>query len=386
MLMAFAFVLLVVARVLLVRGGLLYGTDRILAIDVLISALLLVGVAVARRAVRSIRHTGDQPAEASTWTDWLGLAAAVLGVPALVVALLTLVAPATPNAYGARACAGSQVYAANYVGVTVGPLGNYARSGPSISFPQTDRFDSGCTLGFEGYCIGDAIKDPFAPEGWTETRWLLVARHDAQPGKALAHVLSGEPADKRFVSLAYIAPKSPERNLAYLGDEACKGGRPRPGKVKVTSQPGADGAVEFKIESTHAERVGVAIALPDNAIRGGSVIRQVSSTKTDLNGAASITWKALNTAQQLVPGRKDSVQVVALAAPCLGPVGPAEAAGVSSKAFEFDINGVLVEATAASTPPDELQDKLKRAACDTERSESPSPSGPGASTSTQPAS
>ncbi|WP_090058568.1 hypothetical protein [Lentzea fradiae] len=359
------------ARAWLVREGLLYGTDRILGTDVLISALLVLGLVLMRYFVRRDKSKGKDKGggsgETPTWTDWFGFAATLLGLPALVVSLLTLVAPATPNAYGARACAAAQVYSANYVGLTVGPLGNYARSGPGVAFSQTDRFDSGCTLGFEGYCVGDAIKDPVAPKGWTETRWLLVARHDEGWGRTVARVLSDEPEHKRFVSLSYVAPKSPEQNLKYLGDEACEGGRARPGPVVMTSQP-AGGGVEFTMETTHTERVGVAIALPDNAIRGGSAIRQVGSKETEANGTVSITWNTQSTLPQLTPKRSEPVRVVALAAPCLGPVGSADVESTATVTYAIAADGAVTVVPDAPAASDDLRDKLRRAACDTERS------------------
>jgi hypothetical protein len=359
------FALLILARFLLVRFGLLYGADRILAIDVTISAALVIGLALGRRAMRRNRSSTHRDSSPGTWTDWFGVAATVLGVPALVVALMTLLAPATPNGLGAPACAGAQTYGLNYFGVTVGPLGNYARSGAGLSFAQTDRFDTGCTLGFVGYCIGDAVDDPTVG-GWTETRWLLVGRHTMQPGKALARILSGELEDRRFVSLSYIAPKSPDRNLRYLGDDECPGARSRPGLVSMTPVKSGNGAIRFDVQSLHAERIGVALALSPDVLRAGSEIRRVDSQATKADGRASITWQVPVTLSQLVPNRVEPAQVVVLAVACLGPVGPADVETAATRTFRIETSGEISEVPLAAPPSAEIRDRLRRAACDSE--------------------
>jgi hypothetical protein len=114
--------------------GWLFGAGRITTVDAAIGALMVIGIGMGRRFSVSVRAQ-RQPSQAMPLTDWLGVAAAVLGLPALVISASNLFAPSTPNALSPAACAGAPAYGWDYYGVTTGPIGNYARSGPGLSFP-----------------------------------------------------------------------------------------------------------------------------------------------------------------------------------------------------------------------------------------------------------
>jgi hypothetical protein len=353
------FLVLLGTRIALVRSGWLFGSGRILAVDATIGAILVIGIAVARRL--SIRSQAA-PAQAPL-TDWLAIAAAVLGAPALVVSGANFFAPSTPSGLSPAACAGAPAYGWEYYGVTTGPIGNYARSGPGLAFPQTDRFDSGCTLGFAGYCLGDPVEEAYTK--WLETRWLLVGRHTGEPGRTAASFLSGEIGEPRFVSHSYVAPKSPEGKLEYLGDNVCKAGRPRPGNVTMTAQSVTAEGVTFDLRVDNAERLGVAIALPREQLRRGSAVRRVYSAPTDSGGSAQVTWRAGLTVAQLNPTRVEPVDVAALAVACLGPVAPADSSTAATLGFQVAPDG-SVRAGAAPSLDADLRDRLRRAACDSE--------------------
>jgi hypothetical protein len=351
---------LVGLRVSLVWFGLLYGTGRIVSADVVISIALLLLLAFLMSG-----NTGKASAQ-SSWGDRVGVVATVVGFPALIAAGLSFIAPPTPPGLSAAACAGTQTYHAAYLGVTVGPLGNFARSGPGVSFAQTDRLDKDCTVGFEGYCIGDPVGDPVAT-GWVDTRWILVSAHSRQPWKEIAHLLSGEPSDNRFISLAYIAPKSPDRQLNYLGPAVCRGGRPQPGRTSLKpSAPAASGAVTFTAQATETERIGMAVYVPPTALSQGSSIRRVESTPTGFDGKATITWQAEHTLDSLTPKRKGPITVVVLAAPCLGPNAPADADVAATLTYSVATDGTLREMAKPPTPAPNVIDALRRAACDSD--------------------
>jgi hypothetical protein len=369
---AVVFLVLIAARIALVRVGWLFGAGRILTVDAVIGAALVVGIAFARR-LSDRPSVAEGPPPSGSITDWLGVAAAVLGLPALVLSLSNLFAPPTPNGLSPAICTGAPAYGWPYYGVTTGPIGNYARGGPGLPFQQTDRFDSSCSLGFVGYCIGDPVEEPLTH--WPETRWLLVGQHQRNPGKTAARILSAETRDRRFVSHAYVAPKSADTKLSYLGDEVCAQGRPQPGHVVMKAGPQTAAGITFDLQVDNADRVGVAIMLPRQRLRAGSAIRTVYSEPTDTGGKAKITWNASRTAQQLVPDASAATDVTVLANACLGPVGPTGVNTASYLSFRITPDGT-VTATPPTRPDSEDLENLNRAACDSETysvSNAPSP-------------
>jgi hypothetical protein len=371
------FVVLLGARVILVRAGWLFGTGRIVTVDAVIGAGLVVAIALGRH-LSTRRAERSEPPPAGSLTDWLGIAAAVLGLPALVISLSNLFAPPTPNGLSPSICTGAPAYGWDYYGVTNGPIGNYARVGPGIPFKQTDRFDSGCSLGFAGFCVGDPVEEPLTH--WLETRWLLVGQHEGEPSRTVARLLSAEASERRFVSHAYVAPKSPDADLKYLGDEVCAQGRPRPGPVAVKAEPQTPAGITFELRVDNAERVGIAIELPRTRLRAGSAIRPVYSEPTDLSGTASITWNVARTAQQLIADTSATTDVTVLANACLGPVGPADVSTAAHLTFRIAPNGTISRTTQAR-PDDEALGDLNRAACDSETYPVASPSTPATSPS-----
>lgn len=359
-------------RLSLVWFGLLYGTGKIVTADVIISIGLLLLLTLLRSG-----NTGNAAAGASaggSWSERVGVVALVLGIPALIASVLNLLAPPTPQGVSAGACVGTQTYHTAYLGVTIGPLGDYARSGPGLSFAQTDRLDKDCTVGFDGYCIGDPVDDPYA-KGWVDTRWLRVSRHSRQPWKEIAHLLSGEPPDDRFVTVAYIAPKSPDRALGYLGPDACRGGRPQPGRASLSaSAPATSGAITFTAQAAEAERIGLAIDLPSAAVSQGSAIRKVESAPTDVSGTVGITWQAGTTLSSLTAKRTGPITVTVLAVPCLGPVAPADADAAATLTYRVATDGTLSQTAKPPTPAPDVIDALRRAACDSDQLAGQSPS------------
>lgn len=362
-------------RLSLVWFGLLYGAGKIVTADVAISIVLLLVLAVQRSGnTENAAPDDSDEVTASSWGDRVGAVALVLGIPALIASGLNLLAPPTPQGVSAGACAGTQTYHTAYLGLTVGPLGDFTRSGPGLSFAQTGRLDKDCTVGFDGYCIGDPIDDPVT-HGWVDTRWVRVSTHSQQPWKEIAHLMSGEPSGDRFVALAYIAPKSSDRKLTYLGPDVCRGGRPQPGRVTLkAAAPDASGAVTFTPQATETERIGMAISLPSASLSQGSAIRKVDSAPTDGGGTAKIIWQAKTTLSNLTAERTEPLTVVVLAVPCLGPVAPADAGAAATLTYSVATDGTLHEAAKPPAPAPNMIDALRRAACDSDELASQPPS------------
>jgi len=221
---------------------------------------------------------------------------------------------------------------------------------------------------------GGAARELYAT-GWVDTRWLLVSAHSRQPWKEIAHLLSGEPSDDRFVSLAYVAPKSPDRQLNYLGPAVCRGGRPQPGRTSLTaSAPAASGPVTFTAQAAETERIGLAVYVPSATLSQGSSIRKVESAPTEIGGAATLTWQAENTKGSLTAKRTGPISVVVLAVPCLGPDAPADADVAATLTFSVATDGTLRETAKPPPPAPNVVDSLRRAACDSDQLASQSPS------------
>jgi hypothetical protein len=362
---------IVAARAWAVWEGTLFGTAQVALVDVIIAALVALSFwCWARRAGRD---TEAAPA-GGTWLDRVSGFAAVVALPALVAATLNLFAPSTPPSLSVAACSGAQTWSMPYHGRTIGTLGNYARSGPGVSFPQSGRFKADCTLGFLGFCVGDPVDDPFA-ENWVDTRWLLLGSHRSGPAKWTAR-LSGEPAEPRFVALAYIAPNSPDARLTYLGDEVCAQGRPLPSRPTLTPVAKPDGTIDLSIAVDNAERVGVALVVPDDALRAGGSVRWVWSGTPD---AASATrdrtknpgplWKANLTARDLKPKQPTPVPVTLVATACLGPLHASAPDRAATLSYRIGPDGrPRLDNTVPPLQPD-LLDRVRRMACEVDYAE-----------------
>lgn len=358
-------VVLMVIRWFLVVQGILFGSARIALVDILVSAVvLIIGAALYRRRVRL--------AEGETMpSTLLTTAVAVLGLPAVIGGLLNLAAPATPGDLPQPACATVQTYKAPYRATTTGPNGNFARSGPGLSFAQTDRFNKDCVLGFSGYCVGDPVKDPEVA-GWYDTRWLLAARHDREPARTLARWLSDESPRKRFVSSSYLAPQSPNSALEYLGDHRCAEGLPRPGRATLAAErpdgPQPD-VIKLTARAPHAFNIGFALAVDDpTALDAGTPLRQIpgsGAVRTDGSGQAE--WDTTVLRGHLRKQLTTPVTVTVLAVPCLDPLAPAEPDSLATLAFSVPTSpSGAVRPVTAPALSEETRDRLLTLACDTE--------------------
>ncbi|MER7165807.1 hypothetical protein ABT336_06960 [Micromonospora sp. NPDC000207] len=370
-----AALLLMAVRYCLVVSGLLFGSTRIVLVDVALCAVVLLVATVAYRA----RIPGRSPAspEGSTPAGLLGIVAALLGLPALVGSLLNFVAPPTPAELPLPACPAVQTYDTAFRGVTNGPTGNFARSGPGLAFPQTDRFTRDCVVGFTGYCIGDPVQDPIVP-GWVNTRWLLAARHENEPSRTLARWLSGEPAAPRFLSNAYLVPQSPDEKLRHLGDR-CPDGLPLPGRASLTAEISSATKVDFEVEAAHAFNIGIAVMVLDpDALRSGTATRQVLGSATKPGGTAGKTWDTGDLTVDLRPDRPRTT-VVALAVPCLDPLAPAPPDTAATLAFEVSATSAVKQVPAVPALHPDQSARLRAMACDTQSDEAAIQQGEGQS-------
>jgi hypothetical protein len=153
---------------------------------------------------------GNHSKGTGTGTDGVAASvAAILGLALTGYSVSEAVAPNTPFAASVPACAGVPVYGAKYFAVTA-QNGVNARRGPGIEYEQLNHYPTGCTLGFDGYCVGYPEKDFII--GTPDSRWLLVHGRN------------------ELVSAAEVISESAEANLGTTPDARCAalGGSPQP--------------------------------------------------------------------------------------------------------------------------------------------------------------
>ncbi len=220
-------------------------------------------------------------------------AGVVLAVGASLLALVAQIAPEPQAETSVLACADAKVRGVAYLARTV-PGGANAREGPSRGFPPVFRFDGSCSVGFDGYCLGEAIPDSVLTDRF-DVRWLAVS------GKRRA-----------LVSAGALLGQSPEDELEPLPSSRC--GRDVLHVEPVRLIPArAEQSGKVRVTATgNVPTIGYAIYLGHAARLGLTNIRAIGNAPP---GKEAPTWKAHTSAASL-PGMKGTA--VLLAAPCLG--------------------------------------------------------------------
>ena len=190
-------VIAVVVRYILFDQGILYGEAAAKMASLAVAGVIVVA---GYLPLRMLRGSHNQATGAGATESIVATVSAILGLAVTAYSVSELIAPNTPVAASAPACAGVPVYGAKYFAVTV-QNGANARSGPGREFRQVNRYASGCTLGFDGYCIGPA--EPDFVLGTPDQRWLLV-HHRTE-----------------FVAAAVVLSQSAESALGTVPDSQC---------------------------------------------------------------------------------------------------------------------------------------------------------------------
>jgi hypothetical protein len=207
--------ILVAARYLLFEYGVLYGAAIANMASLAVAGIIVIAGCLSLWIVRgrSQAQGGSQPQGGGAGAD--GVVATVAAVLALALtgySVSEIVAPNTPVAASVAACAGVPVYGAKYFAVTAQD-GVNSRSGPGPEYRQLNHYPTGCTLGFDGYCVGFPETDFIA--GTPDQRWLLV--HERS----------------QLISAAVVISESAESDLGTAPDPRCPGlgGSPQPDKI-----------------------------------------------------------------------------------------------------------------------------------------------------------
>lgn len=275
-----AILLVVAVRYVLFAHGTLYTTQDAQWSNWIVAA---VGTLIALRVVHA--HAGGTTAEQ------IALLSTLAAVVAGVIGIGSLLAPTTPRDATAPACVGAAVAGGKYLATTVGNGAN-ARSGPDESYAQTRRFASGCTLSFDGYCIGQPEKDiVFGTPGNGELqdqRWLILHR------STLGTLLLGKHDEHpMFVASGVIQSQSADSKLGDAPAKRCDddGGWASPGEFSFVARLTRRGDVHLKARGTNSVLIGFSVV--DVRRQGGDDIHRLSNQQhpqriTDGNAAAAV--------------------------------------------------------------------------------------------------
>lgn len=292
-----------VLRIWGTASGVLYGTRP----TQYVSAIAVAGVLVFTAGLLMRRQ--GKGVELGSLPEVLGLAGVIVSTLALIGVLL----PAVPATSAEDvACPGARLRGVTSLGTAATSIvgGINARAEADLSSTQLARYPTGCTIGFDGFCIGRPVRDvTYAglPVQRRDGRWLRIARSRTPVKHWLAHKLSGEPHNDQYIAAAVVQTRSFEN----LSDQriTCPAGRPDPATATVTISPMPDGTVRLQGRSEHSYDLQYAVFIPQPT--SGERYRQISADAEQVG-----IWNAKATAQS-VP--TSGAVVVVVAVPCIGP-------------------------------------------------------------------
>src|SRR6266540_1556368 len=382
----------IVLRIAWVRVGILYGSTPISQADLIVNALVVatalqaVRAWQARAAARKAQPRVGASAPVTTWPDLLSQLTGLIGMLAVVIALISafvkLSAPATqPDVHGAS-CAGARVWDARYVASNAVSTGVNTREGPSQSFVVNGRFPGDCTVGFSADCIGDPIPGAFGNtphEHWLGTRWLELAKHHGGLGGWLASILSNERPERQFIAESLINPQRPYTAVRQAND--CPGSYPAPGQAKLAPADASagNGLAILSAKAPHARNMGFAVwQPPGQPFVDQDAYVQVYSPEgepeqnpgaTGEDGEKKVIWRFRD--QQIAnlqSGRTGTPvvgRVVVLAIPCLSENVPADPGTAAMATYTLSSDGTLKPVPDPGLLANQAlhTERLSRAAC-----------------------
>ncbi|WP_143760742.1 hypothetical protein [Actinosynnema mirum] len=380
-----------VARIVFVRGGILYGASAVARVDALVASLVALGAALAvlAWALGSVAVAagspsgGDEPRAVERWSELVSASVALGSVIAAVITFLNLVLPAVPASVATEPCAGAPVRHSRYIGLSAGTEGVNSRSGPSRGHEPNGRFPKGCSIGFEFFCLGDPVLDEVGSTDeitWVTSRWLVVSRQRSPFAAWLAARVSGEIREDRYVSDAYVTPQSSYDELPYGAARCSDGNRfPMPGKATWVSFDAERKILTAKAD--HARNMGFAVYVPGDVgfddvprylqiytsladVAAGVATKEEPSPENNPGqaspeGGKSVLWRYDRTLVKELRASRGEVTVMAI--PCLADNIPASTDLAAYKGYVVTRDSVPVPAPAH--PDDFDKEQLARIAC-----------------------
>lgn len=333
------FVIALAARIFLYAWDLAYGNQLSILTFLVAAAAALAAVTIAIW-IRG-RHPGSGTASASTRPgDIIAAITAAAAVAVLFFGGLQAVLPNTPQAAAAAACRGVPTAGAPAYGQTV-ETGANARAGAGSGYPTKDRFGPSCTVGFDGFCVGEPIAN--TGTALPDQRWLIVH------GRT------------EVVSAALIRLQSPQADLGSTPSRKCAKtfhGVTGPVTLSWTAIASGKSAV-LTANSPGSVLFGFAVGYTPTQANGSypyANVGKYSPTPGFVSKYLNVTWNPQMSPAPL-PGGSGSLVVVAEA--CYADDAPVTGtARVKTLTFRA---GMLVK--AANLDPTSVPDGLRRQAC-----------------------
>ncbi len=384
-------------RIWWVQIGILYGSSPITQVNVMIGALVVIGIACISFGRNTLTKRGTKNRQAQTrvgqgenakategdagtgtgWTSWASGTTALVGVGALVVSLLNLIQPINPPSLAVHACPGARVKDVPYVGITADPNGVNSRQGPARSYLPDGRYPGNCSLGFSAYCIGDPIGESGGTkvEAWVTSRWLLMAKQSSKFGIAAANLLSGEKHSPQLISDAFVYPETSYDLLPKGDSKQCPGSYPYPEKVSL--QPFNTRTGTFTAVARYATNIGMAVWVPPRQgfINGNSYLQMFSPLlplsdnpgQTSSSGSKSVKWDYIDmmggqSQSHANSGNRSLGNVVVLAIPCIAPSVPAQTSTATVSGYRLSSTKLPIK--TPDIPQGLDVNHLARAACE----------------------
>ncbi len=313
-------------RLLLVRYGYVHDEGRVRLLDLLVGVAFLFLAISARASLGSSGATPDQR---------ITLVAGLLALPVASVALVQLAGPQAPKQAGAPTCEGSAV-AGSRLQARTGQFGLNARGGPGTTYLPEGRFDAGCVVGVDGYCVGEPVQDVVVP--LPDVRWLRLRHSDRYVAAGTLFALSPEAALG-----GRPEPDCPENLPDPALAAAPKISRPDPDTLLIEARPLRTGLVGLGLyyEGSSPQRLEQLGRTPKLVHTSGPAFARLSLTPTRASS----------------PGSRHLILAVV---PCLAPVVPSH-----DNEHMLRIDLTTGRATAFADPErlGELRDRLRQAAC-----------------------
>jgi hypothetical protein len=276
-------------RLPLVRLGYIYSPGSVRLLDLLVAAAFLLVAVGARRRLGSPTATAEQR---------LALVAGILALPVASVALVQVLGPAASQQSGGLACSGSPV-AGSALEARTGAFGLNARSGPGTTYAPEGRFDTNCTIGVDGYCVGEGVQDVVVP--LPDVRWLRL-RHS-----------------HRYVAAGTLFALGPESSLKGAPEEDCPEHQPDPVLVGPPRVSRVDkNILLISAEPVRTELVGFSLYYEQTSPMR---LEQLGITPKRVDAKTGRIYARANLAN--IRAASPSARHVTLAVvPCLAPVVP----------------------------------------------------------------
>lgn len=321
----------VAVRLTLVGLGYVSGTTRVRLLDLTVASIFLIAAVAARRYLGST----------ATAEQRVSILAGALALPVAAFALLQLVVPTTPPQAGGAACAGAPVAGSDYQAKT-GQYGLNARTGPGTTFEPAGRFDAGCIVGIDGYCVGEGVVDISVP--LPDVRWFRI-RHS-----------------ESYVSAGTLFALSPASTLGDAPEADCPLGLPDPSlQAAVGIAANGDGTLGLSAVPNNTNLVGFGLYYEGTG--GQSELIDQLGIAPKLTNSSGVVTATMSLAG--VQATAPTTQFVTLAVvPCLAATVPSHA---DAQLFHIELaTGAVAPLDAGSR--DEQLPRLRQAACRTDPS------------------